>query len=78
MACSRMPTWSNKASAAVMCAAAFTWLQDVIARNTDYWRAILGGTIIALVLLFPQGLAGFFGQLMARLQGRRNPSGGVA
>ena len=59
-------------------AAAFTWLQDVIARNTDYWRAILGGTIIALVLLFPQGLAGFFGQLMARLQGRRNPSGGVA
>ena len=23
-------------------AAAFTWLQDVIIRATDYWRAVLG------------------------------------
>lgn len=40
-------------------AAVFTWLQDVIARETDYWRALLGLVILALVLLFPAGIAGF-------------------
>ncbi len=40
-------------------AAVFTWLQDVIARETDYWRALLGAVILALVLLFPAGIAGF-------------------
>ncbi len=40
-------------------AAAFTWLQDTIARNTDYWRAVLGFTILALVLVFPKGIVGF-------------------
>jgi len=40
-------------------AAAFTWLQDTIARNTDYWRAVLGFTILALVLAFPKGIVGF-------------------
>lgn len=38
-------------------AAVFTWLQDVIARETDYWRALLGLVILALVLLFPGGIA---------------------
>jgi branched-chain amino acid transport system permease protein len=37
----------------------FTGLQDTIARSTDYWRAVLGGTILLLVMVFPQGLAGF-------------------
>jgi branched-chain amino acid transport system permease protein len=41
-------------------AAAFTWLQDTIIRSTDYWRAVLGGVILVLVLAFPQGLAGVF------------------
>ena len=41
-------------------AAAFTWLQDTIIRSTDYWRAVLGGVILLLVLAFPQGLAGVF------------------
>jgi branched-chain amino acid transport system permease protein len=40
-------------------AAVFTWLQDVVARETDYWRALLGLVILALVLLFPAGVAGF-------------------
>ncbi len=40
----------------------FTWLQDSVARSTDYWRALLGGIILALVLAFPQGIAGFVGQ----------------
>jgi len=39
-------------------AAVFTWLQDTIARNTDYWRAFLGATILAMVLAFPQGIVG--------------------
>jgi branched-chain amino acid transport system permease protein len=39
-------------------AAAYTWLQDTIARNTDYWRAILGVAILAIVLVVPQGIAG--------------------
>ncbi len=37
---------------------AFSWLHDTVARNTDYWRAMLGGAILLLVLLFPHGLVG--------------------
>lgn len=40
-------------------AVTFTWLQDAVARNTDYWRAMLGGIILVLVLAFPMGIAGF-------------------
>lgn len=43
-------------------AVTFTWLHDTVARNTDYWRAMLGAIILLLVLLFPQGLAGFVKQ----------------
>ncbi len=50
----------------VVGAVAFTWLQDAVARNTDYWRAVLGGIILLLVLVFPQGIAGAFGQLFQR------------
>ena len=38
----------------------FTWLQDLLARETEYWRALLGGIILLLVLAFPQGIVGFF------------------
>jgi branched-chain amino acid transport system permease protein len=47
-------------------AVTFNWLHDVVARNTDYWRAMLGGIILLLVLLFPQGIAGFARQLFER------------
>jgi branched-chain amino acid transport system permease protein len=47
-------------------AVTFTWLQDAVARNTDYWRALLGGIILLLVLVFPQGIAGFVGNLFER------------
>jgi branched-chain amino acid transport system permease protein len=47
-------------------AVTFTWLQDAVARNTDYWRALLGGIILVLVLVFPQGIAGFVGGLFDR------------
>jgi branched-chain amino acid transport system permease protein len=39
-------------------AALFTWLQDSVARQTDYWRALLGGVMLLLVLAFPLGVAG--------------------
>ena len=39
-------------------AALFTWLQDTVARQTDYWRALLGIVMLALVLVFPLGVAG--------------------
>src|SRR5207302_9679338 len=45
-------------------AAALTWLQDVVARHTDYWRALVGLIIVALVLLFPQGIVGGLKQLL--------------
>ena len=47
-------------------AVTFTWLHDTVARNTDYWRAMLGFIILLLVLLFPQGIAGFVRQVMQR------------
>ncbi|KQP23129.1 ABC transporter permease [Pseudorhodoferax sp. Leaf267] len=50
----------------VVGAVTFTWLHDTVARNTDYWRAMLGGIILLLVLLFPQGIAGFAKQLFER------------
>ena len=56
----------------VVGAVTFTWLHDTVARNTDYWRAVLGGTMLALVLLFPQGLAGFARLLALRWQARRS------
>lgn len=40
-------------------AVTFTWLQDAMARNTEYWRALLGGVILLLVLAFPMGIAGW-------------------
>ncbi len=39
-------------------AAVFTWLQDTLPRATEYWRAIFGVAILALVLVFPTGIGG--------------------
>jgi len=44
---------------AVAGAAVFTWLQDTIVRQTEFWRALLGAIILFLVLVLPQGIAGF-------------------
>jgi branched-chain amino acid transport system permease protein len=46
-------------------AGVFTWLSDTVARETDYWRAWLGVTILVLVVLFPEGLAGMVPRLEA-------------
>ena len=47
-------------------AALFTWLQDTVARQTDYWRALLGLAMLALVLVFPLGVAGGLKRLFVR------------
>ncbi|HTT47607.1 MAG TPA: ABC transporter permease [Pseudolabrys sp.] len=41
----------------------FTTLQDLVMRQTEYWRALLGAIILLLVLAFPQGLVGGFAAL---------------
>jgi branched-chain amino acid transport system permease protein len=46
-------------SGPIVGAVSFTWMQDIIVRETQYWRACLGGTILFLVLAFPSGLVGF-------------------
>ena len=45
-------------SGPVVGAATFTWLQDTIARNTEYWQSLLGAAILVIVLAFPRGIVG--------------------
>src|SRR5579883_3453465 len=47
-------------------AAIFTWLRDLLARETDFWRAALGLMILLIVVVFPQGLVGGLKALYAR------------
>jgi len=54
----------------VVGAVTFTWLHDTVARNTDYWRAMLGAIILLLVLLFPQGIAGSIKLMVDRWRDR--------
>ena len=50
-------------------AATFTVLQDTLARSTDYWRAVLGASMLLLVLVFPHGIAGSVQTLWQRVRG---------
>ena len=50
-------------------ATAFTWLSDVLARVTEYWRAWVGIAILVIVSAFPNGIGGTF-----RLAGFRSRS----
>ena len=47
-------------------ASLFTWLEDSLAREIEYWRAAIGAVIVLLVLAFPQGVAGFAKERLAR------------
>ena len=62
----------------VVGALTFTWQHDTVARNTDYWRAMLGSVILLLVLLFPQGISGSAQMLWLRWRGKTAPSTGTA
>ncbi len=56
----------NALAGPLLGAAAFTWLADTLARVTEYWRALLGATILLLVLAFPMGIGGELSRLLAR------------
>jgi branched-chain amino acid transport system permease protein len=49
-------------------AVTFTALQDSLARSTDYWRAVLGASMLLMVLVFPQGIAGSVQALWLRVR----------
>jgi len=59
-------------------AALLTWLQDTLARHTEYWRAMLGAAILVLVLVFPQGIVGALTGAMRGLRQRRASVGTAA
>jgi branched-chain amino acid transport system permease protein len=52
-------------------AAVFTFLQDNIMRQTEFWRGLLGAVILLLVLVFPGGIVGALGRHIAM---RRKPA----
>ena len=56
----------------VVGAVAYTGLQDVLMRGSDYWRATLGAVILFLVIVFPQGLAGGVQALALQWRARRS------
>lgn len=49
---------------------AFTLLQDQLQSLTQYWRFILGAVLAAIVIGFPDGLAGFANSLGRRIPGK--------
>jgi branched-chain amino acid transport system permease protein len=55
--------------------AAFIWLHDKISR-IDFWQAILGCIFLALVVVFPHGLAGYFNRRFGRFFADQNHSNG--
>lgn len=57
--------------------AVFTWLQDSVIRTTEYWRALLGLVILALVVVFPQGIVGGLASLVERLRWRADAPAGI-
>jgi branched-chain amino acid transport system permease protein len=58
----------NALAGPLLGAAAFTWLQDTLARTTDYWRSGLGVAILLLVLVFPMGIGGAAQRVLARIK----------
>jgi branched-chain amino acid transport system permease protein len=45
-------------------AAVFTWLSDALARATEYWHALLGALILAIVIATPMGIGGALQRLV--------------
>lgn len=52
-------------------AATFKFLQDYFMGITDYWLALFGGVILLIVLVFPQGVAGYFKEFFDNRAARR-------
>ena len=51
-------------------AAAFTWLQDGLARATQYWRTGVGVVILLIVSVFPYGIGGIVAVWWPRIRAR--------
>ena len=49
----------------------FHIIKDLVLPLTQYWRALMGVAIIAIVLIFPHGIAGAAERLAPRLAARR-------
>jgi branched-chain amino acid transport system permease protein len=58
----------NALAGPLLGAAAFVGLQDWLTRATDYWRFVLGATILVLVVAFPLGIGGALSRLLARVR----------
>jgi branched-chain amino acid transport system permease protein len=53
-------------SGPIVGAGVFRLLEDEISR-LNYWRAILGGIIVGIVIIAPEGIAGFIKRMAIRL-----------
>jgi branched-chain amino acid transport system permease protein len=49
----------------------FVVLQDFVMAITQYWRFVMGGVLVLLVIFMPQGLAGTIRMLIVRRDGER-------
>jgi branched-chain amino acid transport system permease protein len=58
----------NAVAGPLLGSAAFTFLQDWLARATDYWRAVLGAAILFIVLVAPMGIGGTLQRALARVR----------
>jgi branched-chain amino acid transport system permease protein len=54
----------NALAGPLLGAAAFTWLSDTLARATEYWHAVLGATILLIVIAAPMGIGGALQRLI--------------
>jgi branched-chain amino acid transport system permease protein len=50
----------------------FTYLKLYAMGNTQYWMFVIGGTLIVLVLLLPNGVAGAFASLFAKIKRKKS------
>jgi branched-chain amino acid transport system permease protein len=58
-------------SGPIVGASVFAVLQDTVMRQTEYWKALLGGIILFLVLAFPAGIVGTTLAVFERLKPRK-------
>ena len=66
-------------SGPIVGAAVYHWLQSELIRLTEFWRSILGLIIILLVVVFPDGISGFFSRNRIQFANVvRRPGGGIA
>jgi branched-chain amino acid transport system permease protein len=55
--------------------AVYKYLAIMVTSQVDYWKLVLGGLIVVLVVAFPQGIGGFFQRHVAPRLGRRDADG---